>query len=298
MLDDRFLEFRMRELGLDRRHDFPGDLVPDLEYVVQRTVESVRPHVMSVLRVDELSGDANMIAGPSNAPFENVPRAQLRSDLLDANRSSFIGKGRISRDYRKSAKVGQRGDDVLRDAVTEILLRRIPTHVGERQHRDRRLAGVFNVTQRRFDIVPLHIGARHRAWLRLRRTFARGHFYGKCPDRLLESLHQLLAKAFVDERQTSGYGFRYAALHDDAPGFGQLFRALRQITPDAGDRIVGYHHLAQTDTDAKPGSNIITGDIVVRFVGDLEGQRRRDRVRSTGELGHQRVAPYLSVVPP
>ncbi|MGY4600762.1 hypothetical protein ACVWXL_008508 [Bradyrhizobium sp. GM22.5] len=56
--------------------------------------------------------------------------------MLD--RASLVGKGRVAGDHHEPALLRQRGEDVLADAVAEIVLCGIAAHVLESEHRDRR----------------------------------------------------------------------------------------------------------------------------------------------------------------
>ena len=50
---------------------------------------------------------------------------------------ALVDEGRVARDDEEPAQLRQRGDDVLADAVGEIILLRLAAHVGEGQHGDR-----------------------------------------------------------------------------------------------------------------------------------------------------------------
>jgi len=75
----------------------------------------------------------------ADAAFHHVTHAQFAADLLDVRRAPFVSEARIARDHEQPAHVTQCGDDVLDDAVREVLLLRVIAHVLEGQHGDRRL---------------------------------------------------------------------------------------------------------------------------------------------------------------
>ena len=90
----------------------------------------------SVLRVDQLAGDPHPIARPADAALEDVAHAELAADLLDVDGFALVGKGAVASDDEQRLEARQRSDNVLHDAVGEIFLVGIATHVLERQHGD------------------------------------------------------------------------------------------------------------------------------------------------------------------
>src|SRR4029077_7538255 len=64
------------ELGRDDR----GDFVLDGEYVVQLPIVSLRPEMVAVGHVDQLSRDADPPSGPPHAAFEYGADVQLVAD--------------------------------------------------------------------------------------------------------------------------------------------------------------------------------------------------------------------------
>ena len=77
-------------------------------------------------------------AGLADAPLEDVADAELAADGAHIHRLSLVGEHRVAGDHEEALELGQRGGDVLGDAVAEKLLLRIGAHVVERQHGDRR----------------------------------------------------------------------------------------------------------------------------------------------------------------
>src|SRR3954466_16255269 len=86
--------------------------------------------------VVELRGDADLIAAPAHAAFDDVAHAEIARDLVDVNRAAFVDKRRVAGDDEEPAQLRERGDDVLADPVGEILLGTIAAHVDEGQHGD------------------------------------------------------------------------------------------------------------------------------------------------------------------
>ena len=130
------LQCRLDDAGDARRH-----LVLKLEDIFERAVEAVGPEMRAGRRVDQLRGDAHPTAGLAHRAFEHIAHAELAPDLLHIDRLALVGEARIAGDDEEPADARERGDDLLDHAVDEIFLLRVAAHIGEGQHRDRRLVG-------------------------------------------------------------------------------------------------------------------------------------------------------------
>src|SRR5688572_14658211 len=93
--------------------------------------------MLVVARVDELGGDPYPIAGTPNRPLENRGDAELLANLPQASLGSLVTHRRRPADHFEPLDLSERGQDLLHDAVREILVGRIRAQVGERQDRDR-----------------------------------------------------------------------------------------------------------------------------------------------------------------
>src|SRR5262245_28048118 len=80
-LQQRALGLGLVDLGHQDRNDRPGNLVLNSEDVLQLAVVTLGPKVSAGQGIDELGGDADAIAGPTDAAFENVANAELAADL-------------------------------------------------------------------------------------------------------------------------------------------------------------------------------------------------------------------------
>ena len=130
-----------RQPDLERRHDLERDLVLDGEDVGELAVVAVGPEMPAGRRVDQLGGDAHPLAGAPHAALEHMADAQLPADHPEIDRLALVGEARVAGDDQQARHLAQIGDDVLADAVGEVLLLGVARHVVERQHRDRRALG-------------------------------------------------------------------------------------------------------------------------------------------------------------
>src|ERR1700724_3075653 len=69
-LNDRLVT-AIRQAQLQRGHDRTGDVVLDSKHVLHLAVEPLRPEAESVGYLDELGGDAELVAHPAEAAFQH-----------------------------------------------------------------------------------------------------------------------------------------------------------------------------------------------------------------------------------
>ena len=72
---------RRTETDPEGLHDGPGDLLLDVEHVVQRSAVLLGPEVRIRGGIDQLSGDAKAVPRPSHAALHHVAHLELRGDL-------------------------------------------------------------------------------------------------------------------------------------------------------------------------------------------------------------------------
>jgi hypothetical protein len=128
------LDFRLAEVGFDGADDVEGQFILQFEDVAQRAVVALGPDMRAGFSFDQLRSDADPVAGPAQTAFENIAHAQLAAGLLHVDGAALVDKGRVAGDHEQPFDPRQPGDDVLDDAVDEILLLRVRTHIVERQH--------------------------------------------------------------------------------------------------------------------------------------------------------------------
>ncbi len=127
----------LQELRLDCSDNLPGDFVLQGEDVCQIAVVAVGPDVVIRRGIDQLRGNAHTITALAHAALQHVAHAQFAGDALNVDRLALVGERRIARDDEEPAQLRQTSDDVLGNAVGEIFLLGVATHIGERQHGDR-----------------------------------------------------------------------------------------------------------------------------------------------------------------
>ncbi len=93
-----------------------GDLILNLEYVLQRAVIVFTPHHLILLGVSQIDRHADAIACLADVAVDDIAHTQLRGDLAGSNLPALVHKGRIARDHEQVVKLGQVGGDVLGEA--------------------------------------------------------------------------------------------------------------------------------------------------------------------------------------
>jgi hypothetical protein len=89
-----------------------------------------------VLRVQKLRCDAERISRPLNAPFQDVAGTEFLVELADIDGLALVPEGRVPGDDEEILEPGERGDDVVREPVAEVLLVGVAAQVLEGQDGD------------------------------------------------------------------------------------------------------------------------------------------------------------------
>ena len=93
------------------------------------------------LGVDELRRDAEIVAGAPDAALKHIAHAELAPELGNVYRLALVLEGRVAREHAQVARPRQLGQDVLGQAVAEILLVCVAAQVDEGEDRDPRTFG-------------------------------------------------------------------------------------------------------------------------------------------------------------
>ena len=132
----RLLEPCLLNSSNQRRDDGLGDFLLHREDVVEAAIIAFRPEMHAGRRLDQLRRDPHTGSSSPHAPFKKLGHTKLPSDLGDAGGFAAEGERGIASDHEQRAKVGQPGDDVLGDPVTEIGLIGLAAEIIEGEHGD------------------------------------------------------------------------------------------------------------------------------------------------------------------
>ncbi len=138
---------RLDQFELERSHHRPRDLVLQHEDVGHLPVVGLRPEVIAIGGVDELGGDADLIASLAHAPLQNRLHVQLLGDCADVLVLALEGKGRSARGDAQARHLGEEIEELLGETVGEVFLLLVRAEVHQREHRDRR-AGLRRLRRR------------------------------------------------------------------------------------------------------------------------------------------------------
>jgi hypothetical protein len=92
-------------------------------------------------RIDKLGADAQAIAGPPHAAFQDVAYAKLLRDLLHVDRPALVDEGRVPGDDEQPVNARETRYQVLGNSVGDVLLVGAAAQIDERHDRDRRPVG-------------------------------------------------------------------------------------------------------------------------------------------------------------
>ena len=262
------------EMRLDRGHDLLGDVVLHREDVVQLAVVLLGPDVLAAPGVDQLAGDAQPPAGRAHAALQHVAHAEVARDLAHVDRAALVGEGRVAGDHEQPAQPGERGDDVLGDAVGEIVLLGIAAEIGERQHRDRRLVGQGEHRCRRLGAGPPAPGP---------------HRPGDVLDRMLAGVLEVRA----ERADLLVHRLREA----DPAGLGQPLEAGDDVDALAQDVVAVDHDVAEIDADAIAHAPVLVLAGLARGQRPLHLERTAHRIHHARKFDQQPVAHGLDDPP-
>src|SRR5215475_449795 len=147
----------------DRAHN----LILHSKDIIDLAIVVLGPAVSACPSIDQLGGDAYAIATPPHTSFQHIAHSEFAADLADIRRFTLVLKAGIARDHEQLADARQLGDEILYDAVGEILLLGITAQVGEGENGDGRLlrhaeSGLLNVRRVRKWLVEVDAISPHR----------------------------------------------------------------------------------------------------------------------------------------
>ena len=231
----RTLLLDLSQLGLDRADYTIGNLVLHGKGIREVAVVALTPQMGAGRRLDELCGDPYAVTRLAHTTLEHIAYAQISPNLLDVDSFPLVDEAGVARDYEEPAPFRQCRNDVFADAVGEVFLLDIATHVREWQNGDRR-----PVRQRRRDRRAIERCARR---LRLFPAHAIG------AHRPRDVLDFLFAEVPTGERDLAFDLLPYGPGDEDAAGLGHLLEPRRDVDAIAQDVCPLYHDIAHVDTD-------------------------------------------------
>ena len=121
---------------LERGNNGLGDLILKIEDVGHFAVEPLRPDRSPRCAIYKLGIDTNPIAGFAHAALDHMGQVHVLGCLRDIDGATLEGEGRVAGDNRQRRDLGEIGDHILGDPVSEILLIGIVRTVGKGEYKD------------------------------------------------------------------------------------------------------------------------------------------------------------------
>ena len=129
---------RLQQPDLQGRHDAAGDLVLDREDVGQRAVVALGPDLTARGAVDQPDGETEPVAGTAHAAFQHMADPKPGAGIDRRARARLQGETGLACRHEQPGDLRELGDQVLGDALGEIVLVRVAAEIDERQDGDGR----------------------------------------------------------------------------------------------------------------------------------------------------------------
>src|SRR5262250_56425 len=81
-----------------------GHLVLQVKYVLQGTIEAVRPNVAAGCRIDELPGESHAISCLAHAPLARVTHPEFARGLFYVDGPALVSEAGVPRDDKQRRK--------------------------------------------------------------------------------------------------------------------------------------------------------------------------------------------------
>ncbi len=257
--------------------DAAGDLVLHGEDVGEHPVVALGPEMPARGRVGQLRRDPNPLPGPADAPLQDVAGTQPGTHFTHVEGRPLEGEGRLARGHEQTGDLGEVGDEVVGDAVAEIVLVGVVTQIRERQDRDR--------------------GPLGRVEGRARRCRGGGHptiAHPVDPHGPLDVLEPALAHGDEAAVELAPQMIVGGAGDDDAARLGELLESRRDVHPVAIEVAVGVvDDIAEVDADPAAEALRLGHRILALGHSPLNEQGAAHRVDDARELDQGAVAHQL-----
>ena len=99
----RALDLGPLELRRNRADDRLGDLILQLEDIVEGAFEALGPQMRPGGRIDQLPGDPHPVRRLAHAAFQHIAHAELTADLFHVDSAALVGEARIACDHEQPA---------------------------------------------------------------------------------------------------------------------------------------------------------------------------------------------------
>ena len=103
------------------RRNLRGDLVLQVEYVIERSLQFFRPNHSAAGGFDKFGRNPDTLVGPANTASNDVFNRDLAGKIFRPGITVPKHEGRMRIDYEKFAVAAQVGDDVLGKTVRKIV---------------------------------------------------------------------------------------------------------------------------------------------------------------------------------
>ena len=123
---------QLGQLDGDCASDVECDVILNRENVLGLSIVMLRPKQRSPRRVGEPDRDAYMVGSAADTALDNISDIELAADLVRPRCLALVGKDGIARAHRNIGEPAEGGDNVLRQAIGEIIVVR---RIGERDER-------------------------------------------------------------------------------------------------------------------------------------------------------------------
>ena len=119
------------QFDFQREYDPVSDLVLQGKDVCEWAVVAFGPQMLAGGGIDQLGRDPHLVVRFADAAFQYIPHSHLAADVLHFGRFAFVSERRVACDNKETGNLREVGRNVLGDAVAEILLLLVVTHVDE-----------------------------------------------------------------------------------------------------------------------------------------------------------------------
>ena len=136
VMDPEARLFPRRKIRAQGNRDSLGQFALQAEEIKQFAIEGIRPDVRIRARIDQLDVDAHAISRAPHRAFQNVSHSEGQADLAQVARARFVLANRSPADDFQVGDLGQVREDIILDAIREILILLIVAQIFEWQHRD------------------------------------------------------------------------------------------------------------------------------------------------------------------